>query len=401
MCVEPSATSRALFLVLVFLAATTSVAAFSKHTGHPVLLTAMYATAITLTGVWLARGGLALLQVRQRQRAVAVSLTLCAALALVNVVMYPMTRRTAAHSSAPDALIDSATRLVAGEHPYAKTLFDGAAISPGPGWIALHAPLTTNGLIWAVVPLHMALAAILISGHGLAAATAFPLSLLLLPAFLQMSLIGHDFFAVGCAMVTVTLATYDTIAARVRAQLVTSGRRRATLALMVCALVAALVASARAPFAIFLPTLGLLALMRDRRSGATFIAVSGGALVAMHAGFYLWGDALGLFYHPLHVFGRAGGGAGLVAIAIGVLLTIGVAAWLWTRGIATASDWLLFMWATTGLPFVAVGFGELITVNHLDWANWEGKIYAGFALPLLITGLLLRHAQAHDGLSKS
>ena len=51
---------------------------------------------------------------------------------------------------------------------------------------------------------------------------------------------------------------------------------------------------------------------------------------------------------------------------------------------------LKFVWAIVGLPFVIVGIGELFGATGMDWANWEGKVYVGFALPLLIGAVLLQ-----------
>ena len=61
-----------------------------------------------------------------------------------------------------------------------------------------------------------------------------------------------------------------------------------------------------------------------------------------------------------------------------------LSAWQRRAGVARLSDWLHFVWAIAGLPFVAVGIAELLGPTGLDWANWEGKIYVAFALPLLV-----------------
>lgn len=364
----------AAFLAYLLLATATSASAFSKHTAYPWLMTMAYASVLLFVGVWLWRTG------RRAGRntgwPLTAALVLVAALAIANASLYPSTRVGTARSSAPDALIDSGSRLLAGEYPYARPLFDGALISPGPGWVVLQAPLTRTGLIWLMLPIHLALACYMLSRRTGAGAFAFCVLVLAMPAFLQMSFVGHDLFAVGCAMVVVTLAVHE--------QMSTSGR-----ALLLWAFLASVVASARVPFAVFVGALSLLALARDRRAGALFAIVSIGSLLALHVFFYAWGHSLGRFYHPLHVLNRADAGAGPAALAIGLMLSVTVGVWAWRRGTDTAADWLCFVWVTAGVPFAAVGVGELVRVNHLDWAAWEGKVYAGFALPLLIAALVL------------
>src|SRR5690348_17352262 len=127
-----------MFAVYVVLAAITGAAAFAKHSTYPVLLTIAYAAIVGIGGrVWVVRGG-----VRPRGGGAIIWVTLCVMLAIANAGLYPRTRLVEARSSAPDALIEPARRLVSGVHPYAQRLAGDTPISPGPGWIAVHAPLT-------------------------------------------------------------------------------------------------------------------------------------------------------------------------------------------------------------------------------------------------------------------
>lgn len=224
-------------------------------------------------------------------------------LAFANVLLYPGTRTLHARSSAPDALIEPARRMAAGGHPYAGVLFDGAPISPGPGWIAIHAPLTAVGLVWLVVPL-----------------------------------------------------------------------------------------------IVLVPALGVLLSRVDRRAAAIFCVVAGGTALGVQLAVWTWGVSLGLPYQPLHVFGRAARSGALV-VPIGLGVSIAVAMWQWIQGTNESSDWLRFVWAITGAPFVAVGIGELVGPTNMQWSIWEGKVYVAFALPLLVAAVSLRSvARAeHEG----
>jgi hypothetical protein len=370
-----------LFGAYLGLATLIGVPAFSKHTAQPAPFVLGYAAVLLFGGIALARAPATFENCRRYFRWSWLLFGL--ALAGLNAALYPGTRTTAARSSAPDALIDPALRLLSGIYPYADVLFDGAPISPGPAWIAAHAPLTAVGLIWLVVPVHLALATYMMCRRSPLLGAAFPVLTLALPPFLQMSFVGHDLFAVGCALVTITLGINEQLSRRTRTWVLWS-------------IGAGIVATARAPLIVFVFSLGLLIARDNSRLAVRFLAVAGLVALGTHALVWSWGHTLGLAFQPLHVFGRAGG-SGTLAIAIGALISLATAAYAW-KDTSHPSQWLFFAWATTGLPFVAVGVGELIIVNRMDWANWEGKVYAGFGLPLLIGAMLLhwRDARACD-----
>lgn len=357
----------------VALATITSVPAFAKHTTWPVALTVGYAVGLVVIA-W----AMQTFEHRSERRGW-FWLVLCAGLAFGNAVLYPGTRVPGAHSTAPDALIEPAQRLFQGIYPYATTMYDGAAASPGPAWIAVHAPLTLSGSIWLMVPIHLSLAAFMVSRVSLSRATPFVVLVLALLAFLQMSVVGHDLFAIGCAMVAITLGVYQQAS-------------RPTRAWVMWSVAAGVVATARVPLIVFVAALAILASRSNPRFGARFAVVAAGVAIATHAAVFLWGYSLGLYYQPFHVFGRASGGAGVPVIAVGAILVLAVSVALWSRGTATVAAWLCFVWATNGLPFVAVGLAERLTFAHLGWSGWEGKIYVGFGLPLLVAAMLLSGA---------
>lgn len=365
-------------VVYVLLATITSVPAFAKYTTYPLVFTSAYAAA--LTGIGLLISSTRFSHVERRSR-VSLWLVSSALLAIGNAILYPQTRLQATPSRAPDALIEPARRLLSGEYPYAKLLVDGAPISPGPGWLAINAPLTVTGLIWLIMPLYLALAAASLARYGSrTVALSFTLLILAMPAFVQMSFVGHDLFAVGCAMVIVTLAVHK--------QVTTNGPF-----LPLWSMAAAVVASARAPLAAFIVVLGMLAVRTNFRAGTRFLIISGSTLAALHLSFYLWGRDLALPYQPLHVFGRAGNNLGLTFLLMAAAVSIFVTWALWKHRSDSRSQWLLVTWAAIGLPFVMVGLGELVWINQWHWIVWEGKVYVGFALPLLIAGFLLRKLQ--------
>ncbi|MGH9159918.1 MAG: hypothetical protein ACRD2X_08020 [Vicinamibacteraceae bacterium] len=366
-----TAVTAALFVTL---AALTSIPAFTKYTSAPIAVTIAY---ISVLSVMLALYAKLVRRIMTSRRVGLVSCAVfCLVLATANGVLYPRTRMTPARSSAPDAMIEPAVRALQGTHPYTNTLFDGAPISPGPGWIALHAPLTTTGAIWLLVPLHLMLAAWILARHHVTIALAFVTLMMALPAFLQMSFVGHDLFAVGCAMLTVTLGAWRDAS-------------RGIWRLVGWSVAAGTIATARAPLAVFVGALALLIGRRDAGNGITFFGLASSTLLVIHLLVFWWGHSLGLTYQPLHVLAR-GGNAGVLVMPIGVVLCVGLALWQWRRGTGATADALMFAWAVVGLPFVIVGIGELLSATGMDWANWEGKVYVGFALPLLIGAMLLQ-----------
>jgi hypothetical protein len=132
------------------LAALIGVPAFAKYSSHPFLLVSGYVAVLSLTLVGLSK--LVKAFDGRRWQAIAAWGTVCFVLAISNAVLYPRTRIPAARSSAPDALIEPARRMMQRVHPYAEVLFDGAPISPAPAWILVNAPLTLTGLLWLLYP---------------------------------------------------------------------------------------------------------------------------------------------------------------------------------------------------------------------------------------------------------
>jgi hypothetical protein len=298
-----------------------------------------------------------------------------ALLALGNLLLFPGTRLVARPSSAPDALAQPVARLLAGLEPYGERLFDGAPISPGPGWILLHGPFTALGLGPLILPAWLALAAWLLARAGGRPAGFVALTMAPL-AFLQMSVVGHDIFAISLAFLVVLLAARQAPA-----------RGPAFLAL---AILAGTVATARLPLIILLPVLGLgLAAERGRAFGWRFAAIAIATCLVWHAAAFLWCWEAGDFYQPLHVFARADNGAGRWFSLAGALCGLAAAAWIWRRRDGGTRHTLLGLWLLQTALFLPIGLGELVNLQPFGWADWEGKNYLAYPLPLLAAALLL------------
>ena len=125
-------------------------------------------------------------------------LLLIVVLGLLNILLYPGTRLVPNPSSAPSALIEPAVALFHDRlNPYSIRIFDGAPISPGPGWILLNSPLLLSGLITILTPVYLIFSGFMVSKLCKPTHAFIYVLLVLAPLnFLQMSIIGHDLPAI-------------------------------------------------------------------------------------------------------------------------------------------------------------------------------------------------------------
>jgi hypothetical protein len=300
-------------------------------------------------------------------------------LGVANILLYPATRLGDHPSSAPDALSVPIGRLLAGLEPYGSRLFDGAPISPGPGWVALHGAFAALGLIPLIVPMWLGLATWLVCRSG-GAATIF-VALVMTPlAFLQMSFVGHDIFAISLAFVVVALAAF---------RMPERSHR-----LIAIAILAGTIATARLPLLVLPLIIGLgLAQQRGASVALRFTGIAVCTALSWHGLAALWCALAGDFYQPFHLFQRAEGGAGRWFTLLGAVLGIASGYWIVRKPGRNPSEWLFSMWLLQTALFLPIGIGELINLQHFDWANWEGKNYLAYPLPLLAAALVLRQRE--------
>lgn len=298
-------------------------------------------------------------------------------LAVLNLVIYPQTRLTP--GTAPNALMEPAVAMLRnGANPYSVRLFDGAGISPGPGWILLNALFSLTGLITLLTPLYLFWAATMLAKWSKLAAFLFVALLLLTLSFVQMSSIGHDLPATSLALLALALMLH---------------RYHENRPLFwLTAMLTGLLATARVPFIIMPVALSLCLSVVNRRRALQFALLSVGLALIVHLGFYLWAVHDGIFYQPLHVFGRAKAGSSMLVLGLGGLIWLG-AAWFTFRKVThQPASWLIFLWVSVAIPFITVGVGELLSKGIFSltvWANWEGKGYTVFTIPLLLAALAL------------
>ena len=304
--------------------------------------------------------------------AIAASALLVLLLGAADAAMYGRSRSGPEPSTAPDAMIEPAGKLLAGEFPYSVDLRAHAPASPGIGWVALNAPLTLAGLAPLLSAIWLAAAAAALARRAPPAAAVFVALNLANLHFLRLSFVGHDLFAFSCALVVLI----ELLAAEDRA----SPRRVALLAVA-----AGLVATARVPFALAPAILAFLVFRRDRRAGTWFGVVSLGTAALLHGAMILWARAAGSWYQPLHVFGRAGRSGSILLVA-GAAVWLGVSLVVLLRARDDRFAWHAVAWLVLATPFATVGLAEL-AASPSRIAGWEGANYVAFALPVLAAAL--------------
>lgn len=306
-------------------------------------------------------------------------------LTILNILLYPQTR--VVPSTAPNALMEPAITLIrTGLNPYSVKLFDGAPISPGPGWILLNSLFSLSGLITLLTPVYLIWVGFMLSKWSKTYTFVFTALLFSTMSFLQMSFTGHDLPAVSLAVVGLALMLHRYY----------NNKK----VLNILAVLSGLIATARIPFIIFPLLLSICLATLDRRRAKYFALLSTGLAVVIHVIFYLWAIKDNLFYQPLHVFGRASQGSSIGFLGFGAAIWMVASLYMLKKLSNEPSSWLAFLWTSFSVPFIFVGLGELIPDGpfSLDlWVTWEGKGYIMFTLPILLASLVLLSSKPSNG----
>ena len=124
----------------------------------------------------------------------------------VNYYLYPRVdarKYIGRGSTADDALIETAKSFLAQRGLYNVRLYDGAPVSPGPGWILLNLPFTTSGLYFLLTPFYIGILSTLyiIFYRDKLGANLVLLSLTSSPIFWELMVTGHDLIALGFGLI--------------------------------------------------------------------------------------------------------------------------------------------------------------------------------------------------------
>ena len=280
-------------------------------------------------------------------------------------------------STSDDALMLPIQALVAGRNPYAVTLFDGAPISPGPGWLALNIPFGFSILHPWLTPVYF-IACIHICSRLNGENINIPILLCMAsPIFWSLVGSGSDLVALGFALLLSFLLVE---------RYLTSNASVVWLSLLVGS-----IATARIIFSPLPALIGLLFSKRNVMLSIRFAFLGICINFLWHLVFY----SISSRYQPLHLIGRGVNHVGfdLMAIGgIGILLLAGVI----VRNCGDSFSQRL-QWFSGCLVLVlgVVALGELRAV-HYNFALWEGASYLYVAAPAVVFAVCMRRPFARD-----
>lgn len=259
-------------------------------------------------------------------------------------------------SDADDALILGAHSWLHDGNPYSQRTYLGNALSPGPGWIALWAPLSLSGLYPIGTPL-LLVALCWLVGRAVAVAAVETRLLLLALSGLgtwEMLVVGGDYLAIGFAFAILAILIH-------RDQLV--GRRLVTWAFLL-----GLVLTSRVIF-IYLAGVFVLLLLPRWQAAARVALVAGGTALALHLSFWCLAPA----YPPLHLLSKPALGSG-VGRAVLLLTCLAYVPVFWRARSGDADRWLGLLFGALVVPLAQVALTAL-WLGGGDLANWEASNY--------------------------
>jgi hypothetical protein len=297
---------------------------------------------------------------------------LVGAVALVGLAVYPRVdalREIGRGSDRDDALIVAATSWIEVGTPYAHTTYLGNELSPGPGWIALVAPLSLSGAygLSSAIALGITVGVARSVGHRWEEVLVFAALVLGNGAALELVATGADFLPLGLLLLAVTLRLLATTR---------------TLEVAPLAVVVGLLATARVVFG-YWPLLLGFALWPLSRRRAAWVSGVGVAVVLLAHG---WGAATSPGgYPPLHVLHKLAR-FDADASPIGEAITLGVSGATGALLLLRARAWSPLVRVTLGVvgPLLAAALGDLYVRRELAHAIFPGLVLLG--APLVVGG---------------
>ncbi len=274
-------------------------------------------------------------------------------------------------STGDDAMIVAALTIPGDGRLYDVALYDGAPVSPGPGWILLNAPFALLDIFWLCSVSYIFLSIFLYRQFPGRNRPSLIILLLLSTSlfFWEMLVNGHDLIAIGFSFVVLAILAF-----RYFSQGQSSLAALISLAFLVC-----VVSTSRIVF-IFLPVLlGILAAKKDIRKAIYFMLASILVALIFH-GFYF---SISDYYQPLHLLRRGSGNVALPIIIIGMIATLGGVITLFYRKAETLEDWFLSIFYCLAIPLAFIAFGELNAVGW-DFSKWEGANNLMPAIPAML-----------------
>jgi len=299
---------------------------------------------------------------------------LAACFAAVSFFIYPVAdarKLSGMGSTGDDAVIEPAKTLLECGRLYDTVLYDGAPVSPGPGWIILNAPFALLHIYWLMNTVYI-IAAIIISRYYLEKCLPGNIVLVFLSVtliFWELLVTGHDMFAMGFSFCMLTLSVWS------------ENRETAPSAsrIFLTGAVAGVISTARVVFLGVPMLLAVFLSKRHKRHAWIFLLTSLTVAGLLHGYFY----AINTTYPPFHLFSTGKSMAGGGWSVIGLLMTALTVCIAYKRLDVSSGSWMMSVFICMAVPLSAVSLAQL---GQTGWrfALWEGANYLAPAIPLLL-----------------
>lgn len=305
---------------------------------------------------------------------------LAAAVGIVGYLLYRRVDGLGTGSTSDDAFMLPIQALVAGKALYGVQLFDGAPISPGPGWLLLNLPFGSTFLHAWLTPFYC-VASTRAFARAIGDNNNLPLvSCMAVPIFWTLAGSGSDLVALGFALPLCLLLVENHL--------------RDNASVLWLALLVGTLTTARIVFSPVPILIGLLFLKKDRALAIRFAIAATLVNGIWHGIFFACSDP----YPPLHLFNRGAHHVGFDLMAIGgvaALLLAGLLVRWCGNDFGARLRWFAGVLA---LVLAVVALGELRTVRY-DPAEWEGANYLFVAVPALMFAIYARPFAASSAAS--
>ncbi len=292
----------------------------------------------------------------------------------ISFIIYPIAdarKNIGKGSTADDAIIESALTLLRSDHLYSPTLYDGAPISPGPGWILQNASFVLFDIYWLLSTFYITIAVIVFrSFFGRFRETNMALIFLSTSLiFWELLVTGHDILAIGFSFVIFVSLVYK----------LSINNADNYVFLLALAIGVGVFSTSRVIFICF-PILLFFFLWKFKKKKALiFLTISLFVSIVLHSYFYMASDN----YQPLHLFSRGDNQVGIYLSVMGLTVTLVAFVKVYQGLKDTLESWLFSVFVCLSIPLAFISAGELYS-SSFNFSIWEGANYLVPAAPILL-----------------
>jgi len=302
------------------------------------------------------------------------SYVLISIFSICSFVIYPIAdarKNIGKGSTGDDAIIEPALTLLRSDGLYSPILYDGAPISPGPGWILQNSPFALFDIYWLLSAFYIVFSVILFrSLFGKFRETNLVLILISTSLiFWELLVTGHDILAIGFSFVIFVSLIF-------KLSLYESDDHKFIFAL---AIAVGIFSTSRIIFICFPVLLSLFLWKFRKKQALIFLTISLFVSVALHSYFYMTSD----YYQPLHLFSRGSHQVGIYLSIMGLILTLVAFIRVYKNLEKTIESWLFSAFICLSIPLVVISAGEFYS-SDFNFSLWEGANYLVPPIPMLL-----------------